>query len=305
MPDLRRTEFWGRAVVAAMRRAGRGFAAAALMLGAVACTEGDGPYRLPPPPSEADRAGFGQVMLVVPGAPIPEKQMPVGQAEDAAGAAILGGAGAGAYGAGVMAASPPVILGAALFPPAAFVGAAVAVGAAAGIFATTDVSVPENIKQEIDALVLAEWTEFGTASGAQRRLAAAAARVTGRPAANTPQPVAAVAGVASVLTIQITQLGLTITKPGLAEQGGGDPMLRLAVSIEATLTGAGSEELHALKRTYVGPKHPFSHWRADDGQALQDEFARVFDAIGERVYEDLFLLWLPQPPTEVTEARRG
>ncbi len=298
MPDLRRIEFWDRAVVAAMRRAGRGFAAAALMLGAVACTEGDGPYRLPPPPSEADRAGFGQVGLAVPGAPIPEKQMPVGQAEDAAGAAILGGAGAVAYVAGVMAASPPVIFGAALFPPAAFVGAAVLAGAAAGTFAAPDVSVPENIKREIDALILAEWAEFGAASGAQRRLAAAAASVTGRPAANAPLPVAAAAGVASVLTIGITHLGLT-------GEGGRDPVLQLVVSIEATLTGAGGEELHALKRTYVGPKHPFSHWRADDGQALQDEFARAFDAIGERVYEDLFLLWLPQPPTEVTEARRG
>lgn len=305
MADLRRIEFLDRAVVAAMRRAGRGLAAAALMLSAVACfaVPYEGSYRLPLPPSEADRAGFGQVRLVVPGAPIPDNKIRGGgPAKDAASGATLGATAVGS-GAAIMAASPPVIFGTVLFPPAAFVGAAVLVGAAAGASAATDISVPENIKREIDALVLAEWAEFGAASGAQRRLTAAAASVSGQPAANTLLPVAAAAGVVSVLTIQISHLGLTML--GITGRGGRDPTLQLVVSIEATLTGAGGKELHALKLFYFGGAYLFSYWRADDGQALQEEFSHAFDDIGERVHEELFLLWLPQPTTLTKEAHRG
>ncbi len=291
MPNLRRIEFWDRAVVVGMRRAGRGMVTAAIVLGGAACTD---PYRLPPPPSEADRAGFGQAVLAVPGAVVPENEIPVGQAEDEAGAAIGGAAAGGAYGAASMAIyGAPMVLGAVIFPPAAIVGVMVAAGAAggvAGMSARAEVLVPENIKQEIDALVLTEWAEFEAASGAQRHLATAAASVTGRPAANTPLLVAEAAGTDNVLAVEITHLGFT-------GRGGRDPVLRLVVSIEATLVDAGGEALHTMKLTYVGPPYNFSHGRADDGRALHGDFSRAFDAIGERVYEELFLLWLPQPAT--------
>ncbi len=150
--------------------------------------------------------------------------------------------------------------------------------------------MPENIKQEIDALVLTDWAEFEAGSGAQRHLATAAASVTGRPAANTPLLVAEAAGTDNVLAVEITHLGFT-------GRGGRDPVLQLVVSIEATLADAGGEALHTMKLTYVAPPYNFSHWRADDGRALQGEFSQAFDAIGERVYEELFLLWLPQPAT--------
>ncbi len=294
MPDLRRTQLWDGAVVVAMRRAGRGMVTAALVLGAAACTEGDGPYRLPPPPLEADRAGFGQVGLTVPGAVVSENKMPVGPAEDVAGGAVLGGALGGAYGiASTAIYGAPMVFGAVIFPPAAVVGVMVGAGAAGGVAGMSKrakVLVPENIKLEIDALVLAEWAEFEAASGAQRHLAMAAASVTGRPAANTPLPVAAAAGTDSVLAVEITHLGFT-------GKGGRDPVLQLVVSIEATLVDAGDEVLHTMKLTHVGPPYNFSHLRADDGQPLQDEFARAFDDIGERVHEELFLLWLPKPTT--------
>lgn len=294
MSDVRRIEIWDRAVVVGMRRAGRGMVTAAIVLGAAACTEGDGPYRLPSPPSETDRVGFGRAGLAVPGAVVPENEIPVGQAEDETGAAIGGAVAGGAYGATSMAIyGAPMVFGAVIFPPAAIVGAMVAAGAAggaAGMSARAEVLVPENIKQEIDELVLTEWAEFEAASGARRHMSTAAASVTGRPAANTPLRVAEAAGTDNVLAVEITHLGFT-------GQGGRDPALQFVVSIEATLVDAGGEALHTIKLTYVGPPYSFSHWRADDGLALQGEFSQAFDAIGERVYEELFLLWLPKPTT--------
>ncbi len=289
---------WHWAIEKGLGRAACGVATAALILGVAGCAAGEAPYRLPPPPSEADRAGFGRVELAVPGATDSDNMTPGASAEDLVGGGVAGAAMGGAYGlAGLALYGPPMVFGAVIFPPGAIIAAFVAAGTAGGL-AAGFLSVPEDVLQEINSLVLAEWAEFGAASGARRRLAKAAEGIPDRPAAasNALMPGATVPD--SVLTIRIARLGFEARARDY-------PKLQLTVSIEATLTGAGGEELHALKLTYESPYHEFSHWRADDGQVLRDELARAFDALGERVIDEMFLLWLPEPESRVQKARGG
>lgn len=260
----------------------------ALLVSLCGCSR-DGPpllsgasERLPPPPSEAERARWRTIGVTMSAA-APVTGLDTWIRGDRGEGAVRGmvegffvGGVAGAYGGGF-----GVLIGA---PVGLVIGGAGGAGNA----------VPDATAEEIDAFVTEHFDGQRLGATLRDRVATAAGRETGLPI-TVLEPAPARTGPAGCAEASAASTLVELTLTGYGFTGGGaDPVLGVVLGVQGRIVDVDScEERHAVPLTYVGAQRKYSAWRTD-AAALQDEIVRGLSALAERLVEELFLLYLPE-----------
>ena len=229
--------------------------------------------RLPPPPTEAQRAQLGTVTIMAgPAGTVPIFTAPA----KGAGAGALRGAGLGSgltIAGGAVAGPYGVLLGILLAPVGAVVGSVV--GAANAESAAQVEEKEAAIRKTMEELKIQETFRGCVMSAIHEQ---------------SPHTVLVPQESHDASTI----LEITVEKFGLDAPWSIDPPLIFVMTAHTRLVRASDgTEMYGDWLSYHGRPHPLGDWVAEEGALLREEAGRACSSLAERLVDEVFLLYLP------------